>query len=147
MKPVPGLWLLLVGAALLSAIAAPGPGHAKDMMSTCAGEIDRHCSGVSKGDGRITACLISTGDKLGAACSAAVQTTATKSSRSMLVPPGVRKMLNAGQAVPVPVTCSGDVSRVCQGIGPGENLQLACLYSRSDKISKTCAADMRKALR
>jgi len=65
----------------------------------------------------------------------------------MRVPPGVRKMLNSGQAIPLPVTCPGDVSRERQGIAPGENLQPARLYSRSDKISKTCAAEMREALR
>jgi len=46
MKRVPGLRLLFVGAALLSAIAAPGTGHAQDMMPTCAAEIDRHGSGL-----------------------------------------------------------------------------------------------------
>ena len=124
----------------------PAPLQAQDMMATCAPEIGQYCSGVSRGRGRILACLISRGDKLGAACNADVRAVARQGSRNPLVPPGVRKMLTSGQAGSIPGACSSDVAKFCSGISHSNERVLACLYSQSGNVSRSCSSQVRTAL-
>jgi hypothetical protein len=127
-------------------IIVPRPAEASDMMSTCKSEISEYCSGVSRGRGRILACLISHEGELGASCRGDVETTAKRGADDPLVPSGVRKLLGHGETVSVPSACSSDVSKFCSGISPGNENTLACLYAHSAQVSADCTQRVRAEL-
>ena len=54
--PLPRLLLL---APLAAGLVLAPPVRAADLMTTCAPEIARYCSGVTSGRGRVSACLAS----------------------------------------------------------------------------------------
>ena len=57
MRTVHRLLLLLV--AVLAVLSLPAVPARADLMTTCAAEVQRFCSDVSRGRGRISACLAS----------------------------------------------------------------------------------------
>src|SRR5690606_36370465 len=113
---------------------------AQDMMSVCAPDISRHCSNVSRGRGRITACLIAYSDQVSAQCAAAVKAVAAQGSNNRLVPAGVRKMLGTGAPVTTPAACTADASSLCSNVSPGHDWTVACLYARSANLSSACSS-------
>lgn len=136
------LALALAGAPL----ALPERALAQDMMTTCAAEIGSLCPGITRGRGRITACLISYSDRLSAACGADVRAVAQSGSRNPLVPSGVRNMMGSGQAASVPAACSADAGRFCSGVSPTNDRVLACLYAHSNRVSGACSSGVKSTL-
>jgi hypothetical protein len=140
------LMSLVVAAAMLTAVA-PGLARA-DMMTACAPDIASFCSDVSRGRGRISACLMSREPSLSAACKPEVQAVAQSGANNRLVPAGVRNLMSgSGTAPAVPAACSADAGTFCSGVGGGSGNVLACLYARSNKVSSACSSAVSAALK
>jgi Cysteine rich repeat len=117
-----------------------------DMMTTCASQIASFCPGVSRGRGRITACLISYSDKVGAACNAEVQAVAQRGGNNPLVPPGVRTLLSSGQVGSLPAACAADAGRFCSSVTQTHERVLACLYAQGNRVSNACSSAVQASL-
>jgi hypothetical protein len=128
--------------ALMAGLAAV-PAAGADLMTVCAPEITRYCSGVSEGRGRVSACLASFMGQLSAACRPAVQAV----GQSRLTPGYVRPVFNASFRAPLPQACVAPAAQFCPGMNPGEGRVFACLYAYSDRIGKTCADAAQAALK
>ncbi len=122
-------------------IGLPGTAQAKNLMAACAAEIAANCSGVSKGRGRISACLYAHGDRLSGAC----KTEVTKVSESRLfrrnIPTGVLSVQRLEFEAGLRNACASDTDKLCSGVKTGNGRILACLYSRSNRLSKTCSSE------
>ena len=129
--PQPRLLPLL---ALLAGLALPGPAPAADLMTACASDIQRFCSDVSRGRGRISACLASEMASLGAGCRPQVQAV----MQSPLTPSYVRRALDPSFKAPLPASCVGPAKSLCPGFPAGQAQVFACLYARSDRAGKAC---------
>ena len=138
-----------VAAAFTAALlltALPTEQASADMMGACAPEISNFCGDVSKGRGRITACLFSNEDRLGSTCGPAFEAVAKSGSENRLVPSGVRSVL-AGTANPdVPAVCNSDISRFCPSVENQGGRELACLYAHMDKVTPDCATKAKSML-
>ncbi len=126
---------LLPVLALATVLASHATDARADLMTACAPEISRHCADVSKGRGRISACLMSQMGRLGPACRPEVQAVA----RSRQTPSYVRRALNPAFRAPLPEACAASAARFCPGMKPGEGRVFTCLYARSDRVPKACS--------
>ncbi|MFO1209140.1 MAG: cysteine rich repeat-containing protein [Amaricoccus sp.] len=126
--------LLPCVAAFVCALAVPALPARADLMSTCAPEIQKFCSDVSRGRGRISACLASEMPRLSAACQGEVQGV----MGSPLTPGYVRRALDPAFTAPLPAACAAPAKQLCPGFPAGSARVFACLYARSDRAGKAC---------
>ena len=118
---------LLPALALATVLTAHTTDARADLMTACASEISRYCADVSKGRGRISACLMGQMGRLGSTCRPEVQAVA---------PSYVRNALNSGFRAPLPEACAAPAAQFCPGMRQGR--VFACLYARSDRVPKAC---------
>jgi hypothetical protein len=121
--------------ALAAGLSAAEPVRA-DLMTTCASEIGQYCAGISRGRGRISACLAAYTDRISSACRAEVAGVA----RGPLVPGSVKAVLNPGFRAPLPAACTADAGRYCSGVPQGDGRAFACLYANSNRVSAACTS-------
>jgi hypothetical protein len=117
---------------LIATLADPAMVRADEMIAACKVEIDASCSGVSKGQGRITACLFARNHKLSPDCKAAVTRITDR------VPENVLSMKGTTYEARLRNACRLDVRRLCSDVNSGTQFVLACLYSRSQNLSAPC---------
>jgi hypothetical protein len=120
--------------ALLGGLGLTAEPARADMMTACAPEIQRFCSDVSRGRGRISACLASEMARLSAACRPEVQGV----MQSPLTPGYVRRALQPGFQAALPASCVAPAKALCPAIAPGDARVFACLYARSDRAGRDC---------
>jgi hypothetical protein len=128
---------LAASLVLLAGLTAPGLARA-EMMTSCQPEIAQYCGGVSKGRGRIAACLVGRTDQLSAACRPEVQAT----MKSPFIPGDMRSIFQPGFDAPIPASCAPAARRYCSGI-TSQGRVFACLYAHSSQAGGACAADAR----
>ena len=131
---------LAASLVLLAGLTAPDLARA-EMMTACQPEIAQYCGGVSKGRGRIAACLVGRIDQLSAACKPDVQAT----MKSPFIPRDMRAIFQPGFSAPVPASCAAAVRTYCGGITT-QGRVFACLYAVSDKTGAACAAAAQAAV-
>ncbi len=134
---------LLPVLALATVLTAHATDARADFMTACASEISRYCADVSKGRGRISACLVGQMGRLGPACLPEVQAV----GQSRLTPSSVRKIFNPAFRAPLPEACAAPAAQFCPGMKPGEGRVFACLYARSDRVPKACSDAAQAALK
>lgn len=137
--------MAMIFALSATTMIAATPARA-DMMSACSADISSFCSDVSRGRGRIAACLVGQMDALGAGCRTEVETVARSGQNNVLVPRDVRRMMSPDFRGNVPASCAGDIGRFCPGVAAGDSRQFACLYARLDKVDPTCASQTESAM-
>ena len=123
---------LLPVLALATVLTAYATDARADLMTACASEISRYCADVSKGRGRISACLMGQMGRLGPTCRPEVQAVA----QSRQTPGYVRNALNPAFRAPLPEACAAPAAKFCPGMTRGR--VFACLYARSDRVPKAC---------
>jgi hypothetical protein len=126
---------LLSVLALATVLMAHATDARADLMTACASETSQYCADVSKGRGRLSACLAGQMGRLGPACLPEVQAV----GQSRLTPGYVRKVFNPSFRAPLPAACAAPAAELCPGMTPGDGGVFACLYARSDRVSKACA--------
>ena len=127
-------------ASLTSSALAAG------LMVACEAEITANCAGVSSGRGRISACLYAHGDKLSGACKTEVAKVSSGRSVHRNVPAGVLSLQGSEYEAGLREACTSDANKLCSGVKIGKARILSCLYSRSNKVSKACAAEAKMVL-
>ena len=111
-------------------------------MNSCASEVSRFCAGVDQGKGRVTACLASQVDKLGAGCRPDVEAAAG----SRLVPNSLQKIFDPAFRAELPLACEAAAARFCPGLPPGSGRVFACLYAHTNQIGGSCSTEAQALL-
>jgi hypothetical protein len=125
-------------AALVLLAPATVPAQAQDdqaqwaryIQGHCGPELKRHCSGISKGQGRILACLYAREDKLSAKCGMAVMASVERLGVAL------------GALANVMRVCEPDVRRLCNGMVAGNGNLVGCLATARASVSATCNATL-----
>ena len=124
--------LLLLAASALFGFA--GNASAQDIVSDvqkgCGVEIEKYCSQVSMGEGRLLACFYAHEDKLSGQCQFALYSAAAQLEHAV-------SALNyvAGQ-------CVDDILAHCAEVQLGEGRILTCLEANAESVSGDCKAAM-----
>jgi len=92
----------------------------------CKEELEKYCSNVTPGEGRLLACLYAYGDKLSGRCEYALYDAASQLERAVAA---ISYTVNE---------CSSDLKQYCANIEAGEGRLLQCLQKNDDKVSKRC---------
>jgi hypothetical protein len=129
-------------ALAAAALASHATAARADIMAACPAEIRQFCPDVTRGRGRISACLASHRDALGPACLPEVAAVA----QSPLVPRYARAALSPGFRAALPQACAAPAASFCPGVPPGDGRIFACLYARSDRIGAGCTSAAKAAL-
>lgn len=133
---------LFAALATLVATGVAAPARA-DMMTACAPEVQRFCSDVSRGRGRISACLASEMARLSPGCRGEVQSVMA----GPLTPAYVRRALQPGFSAPLPAACVTPAAQLCPNIPATDARVFACLYARGDRAGRACNNAANAALR
>jgi len=92
----------------------------------CKAELEKYCSNVTPGEGRILACLYAHNDKLSGRCEYALYDAAVQLERA-----------TAALAY-VANECGADLRKHCAGVEVGEGRLLDCLLKKDAEVSSRC---------
>jgi hypothetical protein len=110
-------------AALMVGLAWARTGHADP---PCLADIQKLCSNVPEGGGKVQACLKSHEGDLSKGCKDHVDKLRATAQRLAAV-------------------CVWDIERFCADVVPGGGRIAACLQTNKDQLSPTCADQISKA--
>ena len=116
------LAVLLLGFTGVNA----GQGLVETVANGCKIEIEKYCSQVTPGQGRILACLYAHEDKLSAKCEYALYDAAAQLERAVAALSYVAN------------ECNADLDKYCESIEPGKGRLLECLDKHDKQVSKRC---------
>jgi len=116
------LAVLLLGITGVNA----GQGLVETVANGCKTEIEKYCSQVTPGQGRILACLYAHEDKLSAKCEYALYDAAAQLERAVAALSYVAN------------ECNEDLEKYCESIEPGKGRLLECLDKHDKQVSKRC---------
>jgi hypothetical protein len=101
-------------------------GLVETVANGCKIEIEKYCSQVTPGQGRILACLYAHEDKLSAKCEYALYDAAVQLERAVAALSYVAN------------ECNADLEKYCESIEPGKGRLLDCLDKHDKQVSKRC---------
>jgi hypothetical protein len=116
------LAVLLLGFTGVNA----GQGLVETVANGCKIEIEKYCSQVTPGQGRILTCLYAHEDKLSAKCEYALYDAAAQLERAVAALSYVAN------------ECNEDLEKYCESIEPGKGRLLECLDKHDKQVSKRC---------
>ena len=122
-----GICVLVVGMVLLFVnLAKAQQSLIETVANGCKEELEKYCSNVTPGDGRVLACLYSYGDKLSGRCEYALYDAAIQLERA------VAALSYAANE------CSADLKKYCASVEAGEGRLLECLQKNDTRVSNRC---------
>ena len=101
-------------------------GLLETVVNGCEAELEKYCSNVTPGEGRLLACLYAYQDKLSGRCEYALYDAASRLERAVAA---LSYAVNE---------CSSDLKQYCSGVAAGEGRLLQCLQRNDEKVSKRC---------
>ena len=116
------LAILLMG--ITSANAQQG--LVETVANGCKVEIEKYCSQVTPGEGRVLACLYAHEDKLSSKCEYALYDAAAQLERAVAALSYVAN------------ECDADLEKYCKSIAPGKGRLLDCLEKHDKQVSGRC---------
>jgi Golgi apparatus protein 1 len=121
------LWIATLSLAL---IVPSGTTFAAETSSShpCQADIQKFCSDVEPGEGRIIQCLRKHGSELSATCAQA-QAAAQQGLEKKL--PTLKTLLDA---------CQAELDKLCKDVKPGGGRIIKCLDSHPSDLSAGCAS-------
>ena len=123
--------LLLSGSVAIGLLGASHGASAQALaervVEGCRSELDRHCSAVTPGEGRLLACLYAYEDKLSGECQLELYDAAVRLERA----------INA--LTYVASECRNDIQEQCAGLKVGEGRILQCLEDAGHQLSSPCS--------
>jgi len=120
------LFVALAILPLLVTAATAQEGVVETVANGCKVEIEKYCTQVTPGEGRVLACLYAHGDKLSAKCEFALYDAAVQLERAVAALTYVAN------------ECDADLDKYCGAIAPGEGRLLDCLEKYDKQVSKRC---------
>ena len=113
-------------SAVLVALDAKVQGIIERGKQGCAADLEKYCSSVTPGEGRLAFCLTAHADKRTPACESAL---AVARSEAETLISEVNQSIEA---------CAPDVAALCSGTEPGEGRVAQCLADQRDMLTETC---------
>ena len=101
-------------------------GLIETVANGCKAELEKYCSNVTPGEGRVVACLYAHEDKLSGRCEYALYDAASRLERAVAA---LSYAVNE---------CSADLKQYCSDVAAGEGRLLECLQKNDAKVSKRC---------
>ena len=122
-----GICLLILGGILLVVNPVMAQQSLLETVANgCKEELEKYCSNVTPGEGRVLACLYAYEDKLSGRCEYALYDAASRLERAVAA---LSYAVNE---------CSSDLKQYCASVAAGEGRLLECLQKNDDKVSKRC---------
>ncbi|MGZ3597889.1 MAG: cysteine rich repeat-containing protein [Syntrophales bacterium] len=118
--------LVLGGILLVVNPVMAQEGLIETVANGCKAELEKYCSNVTPGEGRVLACLYAYEDKLSGRCEYALYDAASRLERAVAA---LSYAVNE---------CSADLKQYCGSVAAGEGRLLECLQKNDDKVSKRC---------
>jgi len=112
--------------SLLFTNAGAGENLVQTVTEGCKVELEKYCSDVTPGEGRVLACLYAHGDKLSPKCEYALYDAAVQLERAVAALSYVAN------------ECDGDLDQYCANVAPGEGRLLDCLKKKEKQLTKRC---------
>jgi hypothetical protein len=119
-------------ADLTKAIKEKLAAEAAKLESSCAGDIQKYCSTVTPGEGRMIYCMQAHEDKISPKCAYDLEEAATD------------VQLSADNLKEVVIACKAEITGVCGKTIPGEGRIAACLIANKTAASKACGDAIQK---
>jgi phytoene/squalene synthetase len=101
-------------------------GLVETVVTGCKAELEKYCSNVTPGEGRVLACLYAYEDKLSGRCEYALYDAAVQLERAVAA---LSYVVNE---------CSSDLKQYCTGVAAGEGRLLQCLQKNDAQVSQRC---------
>ncbi len=120
------LFLIIGGVLLIVNSVWAQQGLIETVANGCKAEMEKYCSNVTPGEGRMLACLYAHEDKLSGRCEYALYDAASRLERAVAA---LSYAVNE---------CSADLKQYCSGVASGEGRLLECLQKNDDKVSQRC---------
>jgi hypothetical protein len=117
-----GVQRLVVSVVLLVAAIASAD-------EACGGDVEKFCSNIKPGAGRVSRCLEEHQPQLSPTCQAKVEADKLK----------VKALLAEFSEA-----CQGDVAQLCPGVAPGGGRLVKCLSKNDYALSRSCLAEVNK---
>jgi phytoene/squalene synthetase len=122
-----GICLLVLGGLLLLVNPVMAQeGLVESVLTGCKTELEKYCSNVTPGEGRVLACLYAYEDKLSGRCEYALYDAAVQLERAVAA---LSYVVNE---------CSSDLKQYCTGVAAGEGRLLQCLEKNDAQVSQRC---------
>lgn len=119
---------MLAAAAVLLSLSGNlfAQGIIETVEKGCAAEIEKYCSQVSPGEGRLLACFYAHEDKLSGQCQYALYTASAKLDQAISALDYVASQ------------CRDDLMKHCADVQVGEGRVVECLKANQDSVSADC---------
>lgn len=103
--------------------------NAEGNKNICAGDVEKFCKDIEKGEGRIVKCLNQHAGELSPSCEAKHQERMTKIKE--------RREKKRGD-------CKGDLEKFCKEITPGGGARIKCLKEHEAELTPACKEHVKK---
>ena len=122
-----GAVLLILGAiVLLVSPVMAQQSLVQTVADGCKEEIQKYCSNVTPGEGRVLACLMAYQDKLSGRCEYALYDAAAQLERAVNA---LAYVVNE---------CSSDLKQFCSSVAAGEGRLQQCIQKNEAQVSARC---------
>ena len=122
-----GICLLILGGLLLLVTPVMAQeGLVETVVTGCKAELEKYCSNVTPGEGRVLACLYAYEDKLSGRCEYALYDAAVQLERAVAA---LSYVVNE---------CASDLKEHCASVAAGEGRLLQCLQKNDAQVSQRC---------
>ena len=122
-----GIWSIAYAQTdLMSAILNRLTASLKQLEASCGGDIQKYCSTVTPGEGRILYCMQAHEDKISPECAYDLNEVETQFQST------TEHLMQAVNA------CRGDIDKFCAQTQPGQGRIAACLATNRTSVSKSC---------
>ena len=121
--------IVLVALAILPLLVTAATAQesvVETVANGCKVELEKYCTQVTPGEGRVLACLYAHGDKLSAKCEFALYDAAVQLERAVAALTYVAN------------ECDEDLDKYCGAIAPGEGRLLECIDKHDKQVSERC---------
>ena len=120
--------LVLLTSPFLLAIGISAPTGAQGLLLSCEAEINKSCSDVNPGNGRLIACLYAREDQVSDSCGDAIDDVADLLDAMFA---DIQRSYSI---------CAKDIEKLCAGERFGQGRILTCLNEQHAEVSPACQA-------
>ncbi len=120
------IWVTVAIAIFTGAQALPQESLIDHLIDACEGDLQKYCSQVTPGDGRLLHCMAAHEDKISGQCEYAFYQTAA-----------LLEQLSVAIAY-VAQECETEIETLCRDVELGEGRILACLDEHSEEVGDGC---------
>jgi hypothetical protein len=126
MKRIIIVLMLLAASSMAAGIAVAEQNLVETVLNGCKVELEKYCSQVTPGQGRILGCLYAYQDKLSGQCEYALYDAAVQLERAVAA---LSYVVNE---------CGDDLEKHCASVPAGEGRLLQCLEKNDKQVSGRC---------